>query len=230
MVRIKKTDCFFPKFWRTVIKSFWLYFLKITFNFLNPSSNIILLCCKVPPRCYWSCDVIFESFYIFYSLSIIWVLFFFHILPSITVFLPINFLQRLITFEALSCGAYWRAMLKRGGRLYKSKWNYSYGIWKLYNFLFHVIKKTGIMISIYIYSFFNILRGFSLANWLPGAFSRGFIFTSLSFINVLYILIFSCFVLQLVVCESLISIFQIALFRYEKSSIECVGGDQKEQI
>ena len=61
----------------------------------------------------------------------------------------------------------------------------------------------------------------SSANWLPKDFSRGLIFVNLTFINVLYILIFSWFVLQLVVCESRccyanISIFQIALFGYKR--------------
>ena len=49
---------------------------------------------------------------------------------------------------------------------------------------------------------FNISRGFNCANWQTVDFSRGFIFTNLSFINVLYILIFSWFILQLVECES----------------------------
>ena len=68
--------------------------------------------------------------------------------------------------------------------------------------------------------FFNISRRFNFANWLPVDLSRGFIFANLSFINVLYILIFSWFVLQLVVCESRnsypnFSIFQIALLEYK---------------
>ena len=68
---------------------------------------------------------------------------------------------------------------------------------------------------------FYISCRFNFAKWLPVAFSRGLIFASLSFINVLYILIFSWFVLQLVVCESPkshpnFSIFQIALFRYKR--------------
>ena len=50
--------------------------------------------------------------------------------------------------------------------------------------------------------FFNISRGFNFANWLPVNFSRGFTFANLSFINVLYILILSRFVLQRVVCGS----------------------------
>ena len=69
--------------------------------------------------------------------------------------------------------------------------------------------------------FFNVSCGFNFANWLPMDFSRGFIFANLSFIKVLYILIFSWFVLQLVVCESWkscpnFSMFQIALFRYKR--------------
>ena len=68
---------------------------------------------------------------------------------------------------------------------------------------------------------FNNLRGFNFANRVPVDFLRGFIFANLSFINVLYILIFSWFVFQLVVCESRnsyskFSIFQIALFSYKK--------------
>ena len=64
-------------------------------------------------------------------------------------------------------------------------------------------------------------RGFNFANWLPVDFSRGFIFANLSFTNVLYNLIFSWFVLQLVVCESWnsypkFSIFQIALLGYKR--------------
>ena len=56
-------------------------------------------------------------------------------------------------------------------------------------------------------NFFNISRGFNFANWL----------LNLSFINVLYILVFPWFVFQLVVSESQNSypnfpIFQIALF------------------
>ena len=51
-------------------------------------------------------------------------------------------------------------------------------------------------------------------------FLRGFIFANFSFINVLYILLFSWFVLQPVACESRnsypdFSIFQIALFGYK---------------
>ena len=119
-------------------------------------------------------------------------------------------------------------MLKRGKRLYKSKWNYSYGISKLYNFLFPSNKK--LKNNIFASHVLNILREFNFVNWLPVAFSRGFIFANLNFINVLYILIFSWFVLQLVVCEAFVSIFQIALFGYKKFSTECLGGDQKEQI
>ena len=68
--------------------------------------------------------------------------------------------------------------------------------------------------------FFNIPRGFNFANRQSVDFSRGFIFANFCFINVLYILIFSWFVLQLVVCESQnscpsFSIFQIALFGYK---------------
>ena len=63
-------------------------------------------------------------------------------------------------------------------------------------------------------------RGFIFANWLPVEFSRGFIFTNLSFINVLYTLIFSWFILQLVVCEWRNSypnflIFQVKYFWYD---------------
>ena len=52
-------------------------------------------------------------------------------------------------------------------------------------------------------------------------FLRGFIFANLIFINILYILIFSWFAFQLVVCESRnsysnFSIFQIALFGYKR--------------
>ena len=59
--------------------------------------------------------------------------------------------------------------------------------------------------------FLNISRGFNFANLLPVDLSRGF----------LYILIFSWFVLQLVVCEvrnshSNFSIFQIALCGYKR--------------
>ena len=66
--------------------------------------------------------------------------------------------------------------------------------------------------------FFNISRRFNFANWLPRDFSRGFIFENLSFIN---ILIFSWFVIQIVVCESRnscpnFSIFQIVLFGYKR--------------
>ena len=66
-----------------------------------------------------------------------------------------------------------------------------------------------------------ISRGFNFANWLPVDSSRGFIFANLCFINVLYISIFSWFVLRLVVCESRnsysnFSIFQIALFGYNR--------------
>ena len=51
-------------------------------------------------------------------------------------------------------------------------------------------------------------------------FLRGFIFAYLSFMNVLYIFIYSWFVLQLEVCESrntypIFSIFQIASFEYK---------------
>ena len=71
-------------------------------------------------------------------------------------------------------------------------------------------------------NFYNISRGFNFANWLPVDFSRGFIFEYLSFINVLYILIFSYWHI-IVVCSSAssmwvtelipsFSIFQIALF------------------
>ena len=69
--------------------------------------------------------------------------------------------------------------------------------------------------------FFNISGGFNFANWLPVDFSRAFIYANLSFTKVLHILIFSWFVLQLVVCESRNScpnflIFQIALFGYKR--------------
>ena len=71
-------------------------------------------------------------------------------------------------------------------------------------------------------NFYHISRGFNFANWLPVDFSRGFIFEYLSFINVLYILIFSYWHI-IVVCSSAssmwvtelipsFSIFQIALF------------------
>ena len=64
-------------------------------------------------------------------------------------------------------------------------------------------------------SFFcNISCGFNFANWLPVDFSWGFIFMNFSFINVLYILSFSWFVLQPVVCmqvtELLLSFFDIS--------------------
>ena len=50
---------------------------------------------------------------------------------------------------------------------------------------------------------------------------RNFRFRNFSFINCVCILIFSCFVLELVVCESQntypnFSIFQMGLFRYER--------------
>ena len=51
--------------------------------------------------------------------------------------------------------------------------------------------------------FFNILHGFNFAKWLPLDFSRGFIFANISFISVLYNLVFSRFVLQLVVVVTL---------------------------
>ena len=73
------------------------------------------------------------------------------------------------------------------------------------------------------------LRGFlfgqviflTFHEWLLMDSSRGFIFAYLSFNNVLYILIFSRFALQLAVCESRNSypnfwIFQIALFGYKR--------------
>ena len=77
--------------------------------------------------------------------------------------------------------------------------------------------------------FFNISRGFNFANRLPRDFPRGFIFTNLSFINALYILIFSWFVLQLVVCESRnsspnFSIFQIAVTVWKVSKYEFISG------
>ena len=64
---------------------------------------------------------------------------------------------------------------------------------------------------------FNMLRGSNLVNWLPVDFSQRYIFASLS----LYILIFSWFFLQLVVCESRnshpkFSIFQLVLFGYNR--------------
>ena len=69
--------------------------------------------------------------------------------------------------------------------------------------------------------FFNISRGFNFANWLPMDFWWGFTLANLKFINVLYILIFSRFVLQLVVCGSRnsqpnFSIFWIALLWYKR--------------
>ena len=50
--------------------------------------------------------------------------------------------------------------------------------------------------------FFNILREFNFVNWLQLDFSQKFVFVNLSFISVLYVLIFLWFVLQVVVCES----------------------------
>lgn len=69
--------------------------------------------------------------------------------------------------------------------------------------------------------FFDISRGFNFANWISLDFSRKFVFGNLSFSNVLHILIFLVFVLQLVVCESRnfcpnFSVFQILLLRYKK--------------
>ena len=67
---------------------------------------------------------------------------------------------------------------------------------------------------------FNVSREFDFANWLPVDFSWGFIFANLSFVNVLYILTFSWFVL-LFFSESRnsypnFSIFQVALFGYKR--------------
>ena len=69
--------------------------------------------------------------------------------------------------------------------------------------------------------FFNISCGFNFGNWPPFDFSWGFIVVYLSFIIVLYILIFSWFGFQLAVCESWnsypnILIFLIALFGYKR--------------
>ena len=93
---------------------------------------------------------------------------------------------------------------------------------------------NGIFSSGFIFAshFFNISRGFNFTNWLPVDFTPEFIFVNLSFINVLYILIFSWFFLQLVGCESRnsysnFSILQIPLFGYkrinsrEKTSFIC---------
>ena len=67
--------------------------------------------------------------------------------------------------------------------------------------------------EIFVSHFFNISRGFNFANWPPVDFSRGFIFANLSFINVLHILIFSWFVLRLVVCESRKSYPNFSIFQ-----------------
>ena len=69
--------------------------------------------------------------------------------------------------------------------------------------------------------FFNISHGFNYVNWLPMDFSQRFTFVNVSFISVLYVLIFLWFLLQLVVWESRNSypnflIFQIAWFGYNR--------------
>ena len=44
--------------------------------------------------------------------------------------------RRLFNSETLRCGAYWRAALKRGWRLFQCKINYSHEISRLCNFFF----------------------------------------------------------------------------------------------
>ena len=66
--------------------------------------------------------------------------------------------------------------------------------------------------------FFNISHGFTFANSLPVDFSQRFIFANISFINVLCNLIFSWFVLQLVVVVTLPATIREQLFcsKYEE--------------
>ena len=83
------------------------------------------------------------------------------------------------------------------------------------------LKQKNFCLDLYSRVLFNISRGFNFANWLLVDFSRGFNFANLSFINILYILVFSCFVLQIIVCESQnsypnFSIFQIAFFEHKR--------------
>ena len=82
-------------------------------------------------------------------------------------------------------------------------------------------RKTFVWIYFHESFFFKILRRFNIGNCVPVDFLRGFVFVNLSFVNVLCFLIFSWFILQLVLCESRNSypnflIHQIALFGYKR--------------
>ena len=90
----------------------------------------------------------------------------------------------------------------------------------LHGYLYSIASKVKRFSRGFIFAshFFNISHGFTFANWLPVDFSQGFIFANISFINVLYNLIFSWFVLQLVVVVTLPATIREQLFcsKYEE--------------
>ena len=95
---------------------------------------------------------------------------------------------------------------------------------RLYFFcLLDYLKERNFRMDLFSRVIFSNSCEFNFANWLLVDFLRGFIFANqyFRFISVLYILIFSWFVLQLVLCESRnsypsYSIFQKALFGYTR--------------